>query len=342
MEDADKTNHSTRSPSPRDGAAAPLPKSQEAEIPAKIKEICERYGEDVIGMMLASGLNPRAQDLRAIYATDETIAHATAWHTERSRSRQRRERITFSLEIAVVLLILGEILLGLWQGHLQSRNFNEQQQVLTNLQTSSAATAKTLTSLQSATESMNAILQMQLDAAKKSAVQAERSANAGEASASTSSQALHVSERAYVNIISSLLKPPSAGEKLQYSVVLSNSGRTPALETIARLSGTVALSSMSVSEVHAMVTKAGLLLPSQSDSVGTLSPGPGAEQHTDSPITLTQPDFDQIIEGKALIYIFATASYKDIFGQPHHTEICAFYTPLSKSFATCHEFNKSD
>jgi len=43
------------------------------------------------------------------------VEHARAWLTERADSRERRERTTFSLEIVVVLLIGGEIVLGLWQ-----------------------------------------------------------------------------------------------------------------------------------------------------------------------------------------------------------------------------------
>src|SRR5260370_40640098 len=230
MEDADKTTNPSSSPSPRDAVATPPPKSLQAKIPPELKAICERYGEEVIGLTLASGHTPRASELRTIYATDESVEHARNWLTERSRSRLWRERITFSLEIVVVLLIGGEILLSLWEGHLRSQNFDKQQQVLTNLQNSSAATARTLTSLQSATESMKTTLQMQLDAARKSAAQAERSAKAGEASASTASQALHVSQRAYVHITASLLKPPAAGERVHPIVIVTNVGHTPALD----------------------------------------------------------------------------------------------------------------
>lgn len=132
-----------------------LRKARKANIPDELREICERYGEDVIGMVLASGHTPRAMDLQVIYHTDDTVESARVWLTQRSRSRLRRERFTLFLEIVVVALIGWEISLGYRQERLQSRNFKEQQQVLTNLENSSAATASTLGSLQNTTQIMN-------------------------------------------------------------------------------------------------------------------------------------------------------------------------------------------
>src|SRR5207248_10697410 len=111
----------------------------------------------------------------------------------------------------------------------QTKNFNEQQQILTTLQKSSQTTTDNLTSLHTAIESTNTILQMQLDALKKSGAETARTARAGEASASTASQALHVSERAYVHLTTSLAKPPTPGEQLQLTSFVINVGRTPAL-----------------------------------------------------------------------------------------------------------------
>ncbi len=340
MEDADKTTQPSSSPPPHDAAAAPSPKSPKAEIPRELRAICERYGEDVIGMTLASGHTPRANELRTIYATDETVEHARTWLTERSRSRRWRERITFSLEILVVLLIGWEIYLGYQQEQLQSRNFKEQQQVLTNLQNSSAATAKTLASLQSTTELMNTTQQMQLEALKKSEAQAKRSAEAAEANASTASQSLHVSERAYVHMTPYLAKPPTVGEKIQCLVVITNPGHSPAFDMVATSVFAPVPASFSVQDAY-NIAHAFPLEP-QKVSVTTLASGQSMEQHADGPLALTQPQVDEITEGKTLIYLFATASYKDVFNQPHHTEICGFFQPASKSFGNCHEHNKSD
>jgi hypothetical protein len=340
MQDAKKTTGTPTPPSPSEPAVVPVPESRRAEIPADIRAICERYGEDVIGLTLASGLNPRAKDLQAVYQTDETVAHATAWHTERGRSRQRRERITFSLEIVVVLLIGGEIFLSLWDGHLQARNFERQQQVLTNLQKSSAATAKTLTSLQSATESMNTILQMQLDAARKSEAQAERSAKAGEASASTASQALHVSERAYVHVGAGLTSPPKAGEKLGFQAYFENSGRTPALDAVTRVRSGIALPSETADHAHSRAF--GQSVPIPYTSKGSIPAGGNVQTSWQSAAPLSQAELDGLITHQMTFYVFADVTYKDEFNRPHQTNFCAFLDPTTNTLPRCSSLNDAN
>jgi hypothetical protein len=60
------------------------------------------------------------------------------------------------------------------------------------------------------------------------------------------------------------------------------------------------------------------------------------------PRPLTQAEFDELIQGKASLYIFGTVSYKDVFQQVHNTEICSIYDPALGFLADCHEHNKSD
>jgi hypothetical protein len=307
--------------------AWPLPfRRRQSNITDAERETFERYGETIIAMQV-----------RGSFVEDPE--HAGEWLKERATSRQRRESITFALEVVVVVLIGGEILLALWQEHLQSLNFNDQQQVLTNLQNSSAETAKTLTSVRSATESMNAILQLQLDALKKSAAETARTAKAGEASASTASQALHISERAYVHMTPYLRKPPSSGEKLQISVLVGNAGRTSALDLEVHCSATLVPSSTPFNEAF----QSALAVPSHTlASVTVLQSGQTTEAPADSPHELSQTDVEQLTGDKMSLYLFATATYKDVFQQAHHTEICVFYLPKSNTFMNCHDHNKSD
>jgi hypothetical protein len=96
----------------------PWPWLRNTNITDAEREIFEHYGETVISMQVRGSFVEDAE-------------HAREWLKERTRSRQRRETITFILEIAVVLLILGEILLALRQERLQSLNFKEQQQTQT-------------------------------------------------------------------------------------------------------------------------------------------------------------------------------------------------------------------
>src|SRR5947209_4694006 len=96
----------------------PWPWLRNTNITDAEREIFERYGEAVI-----------SSQVRGSFVED--VEHAREWLKERARSHQRRETITLTLEIAVALLILGEILLAIWQGHQQSVNFDQQQQTQT-------------------------------------------------------------------------------------------------------------------------------------------------------------------------------------------------------------------
>jgi len=305
----------------------PQRKARKTDIPAEERELFERYGETVISMQVSGSFV-------------QNVEHARDWLTERTRSRQRRETITFVLEIAVVLLILGEILLALWQEHLQSRNFNEQQQVLTNLQKSSEATAKTLTSLQSATESMNTILQMQLDAAKKSAAQAERSAKAGEASASTASQSLHVSERAYVHVDAGVTSIPKAGEKLGFQAYFENSGRTPALDVVTRTRSGIALPSETAEHARSRAFEATVPIPYTSK--GIIPAGGRVQTSWQSATPLSQAEMDGLTTHQMTFYVFTEVTYKDEFNRPHQTHFCAFLDPTTNTLLRCSSLNDAN
>lgn len=67
------------------------------------------------------------------------------------------------LEIVIIVLIGWEIYLGYQQGHQFSDAFTKVQSTLSGLQTSSAATANTLTALQSTTETMSGAIQKELE-----------------------------------------------------------------------------------------------------------------------------------------------------------------------------------
>jgi len=124
------------------------------------REVFERYGENLIAMQV-----------RGSFVEDAD--HAREWLKERARSHQRRETITFALEIVVVLLIGGEILLALWQEHLQSRNFDDQQKVLTNLQKTAGDQLSILESQKNALADSAAALKAQVEIASKQETRTE-------------------------------------------------------------------------------------------------------------------------------------------------------------------------
>jgi hypothetical protein len=55
------------------------------------RETCERYGENVVGSMLAGGFTPSSEDLQALYHDEQSRAHARDWLTERADYRERHD-----------------------------------------------------------------------------------------------------------------------------------------------------------------------------------------------------------------------------------------------------------
>jgi hypothetical protein len=86
-------------------------KIREADILGNERDTFERYGEAVIGSVLAGGLTPRAPELRAIYHTEQTMKPAIDWLTERGDSHEQREQRLESVEWAILVFVfLGVIL----------------------------------------------------------------------------------------------------------------------------------------------------------------------------------------------------------------------------------------
>jgi hypothetical protein len=73
----------------------------------------ERYGEQVIGSILAGGFNPAAAELYPVYSDPAVKLHARDWLTECRDSHEIRERRLEILEWAIVLLIVAEIIVAL-------------------------------------------------------------------------------------------------------------------------------------------------------------------------------------------------------------------------------------
>ncbi|MFZ0885036.1 MAG: hypothetical protein WAN14_16665 [Candidatus Acidiferrales bacterium] len=103
------------------------------------------------------------------YMTELDRRETRRAEADRDRIEKARWKIDFVLESLIVILILVEIGLSIWDHGQYAKNaaaelsaFGEMQGVLSNLQKSSDATAKTLTALQSTTESMNAAIQKEL------------------------------------------------------------------------------------------------------------------------------------------------------------------------------------
>ena len=83
---------------------------KKARIQTEHRDIFERYGENVIAMMLVSGLNPGTGELYKVYNDDSAKASARDWLTERSTFHERREDRLETLEVLILIFVFAELL----------------------------------------------------------------------------------------------------------------------------------------------------------------------------------------------------------------------------------------
>ncbi len=81
-------------------------KVRKANIPKDDRDIFERFGETVVGMILAGGYTPRAMELQAIYRDGIKQGYARDWLTERGDWRERREDRLETAEWAVLIFVI--------------------------------------------------------------------------------------------------------------------------------------------------------------------------------------------------------------------------------------------
>ncbi len=86
---------------------------RKAKIDNSERDIFERYGENVLGNTLASGLNPISEELNGIFTNKTRREHVVAWLTERGDKQANREFRLEMIEWAIVVLIAVEIALTL-------------------------------------------------------------------------------------------------------------------------------------------------------------------------------------------------------------------------------------
>ena len=299
-------------------------------VPEEVRDVCDRYGEQVISNLLASGFAPSTEDLRSVFLNEMRRNDARDWLTEASDVREFKERWVSGrdlvLEIVVIALIGWEIALSIRADTNQATNFSAQQNVLTDMQKSTKDTADQLALLKSTTEEMNRGV--------------ERNAEAAEASSKTAAKSLVVSERAYLTI-TSVSTEPKAGEKLRVTNSLVNSGKTPAIEVKAKAWIATTGKEMAVEDAYKRVV-AGVALDDKMSSNQILGPTQTSQQIVESAMPLSNEDFTAINNGSLVWYVFVELRYDDTFG-PHHTALaCNRYYPERKTLVLCSTLNKAD
>jgi len=81
-------------------------KVRKANIPDSHRDIFERYGEHVIGSILAGGFSPGAEELVDVYRPSEIQKDARDWLTEQRDLHERREQRLEIAEWAILIFVV--------------------------------------------------------------------------------------------------------------------------------------------------------------------------------------------------------------------------------------------
>lgn len=84
-----------------------------ANISREDRDLFERFGEAVVGTVVAGGFNPRHEELQKVYTDPTVLANAAAWLTERGDLREQREQRLETVEWAVLVLTVLATLVAL-------------------------------------------------------------------------------------------------------------------------------------------------------------------------------------------------------------------------------------
>lgn len=185
-----------------------------------------------------------------------------------------------------------------------------------------------------------AALQLQLDAARKSESQAERSAKAAEASASVATLSLHISERAYVDANVILTSTPKVGEKLGFQAYFSNTGRTPASEVVTENRSGLDLASDTVEHAHSIAFDPRVAMPYTSKSI--IPAGGKLQSSWQTLAPFSQAEIDGLTNHRTTLYVFADVTYKDEFNRTHETNYCGFFDTATNTILRCGSLNDAN
>lgn len=84
-------------------------------VPANVREICERLGSDLIAHVVAAGdYGPRYEALRPLSVDLRNHEHVLAWLTEQYDRAERKENWSLIMEIAITLFVLAELLFAVY------------------------------------------------------------------------------------------------------------------------------------------------------------------------------------------------------------------------------------
>jgi hypothetical protein len=82
---------------------------RKAKIPKNERDILERFGPSVIGTVLAAGFSSSVPELTSLYTDPDRKRNAALWLTEQYDREERRETWSITMEAAITLFVLAEL-----------------------------------------------------------------------------------------------------------------------------------------------------------------------------------------------------------------------------------------
>jgi hypothetical protein len=182
-------------------------------------------------------------------------------------------------------------------------------------------------------------------AAQKGAAASEDQAKAARLATQATVDAFRLDQRAWVGPIEMGINDPPirTGSRLVATVVLTNSGKTPALHLYA-------LTSIYVFSKDVVLTPRYKVDKTDQPSYSVLQPGM-KELITTLPVetvsgsgagVLSSGDFEDIQSGKYIVYVYGKITYRDVFQREHTTKFCGFLNRNMTTLRACKTYNEAD
>jgi hypothetical protein len=153
-----------------------------------------------------------------------------------------------------------------------------------------------------------------------------------------------IDQRAWVGVDGVACYRFEKGKPFPVSVVIKNTGKTPALKCIVKPYMDYDAPDLNIEtfiKSDDFVTKSKIV----ANDLGNDAMFPNTDRHTiPMQLPLIPTDFmvNNIMKNIDCIYVFGNITYDDIFGAIHSTTFCYVYDPTSASFKVYHQYNSAN
>jgi hypothetical protein len=151
--------------------------------------------------------------------------------------------------------------------------------------------------------------------------------------------ASHFDQRAWLSAGDNTYTIAESGP-IDNTVIVSNTGKSPAMEIFCRINGTVKLRGNILSDSDIAYPSA---LPTLNQ--GTIFPNQRFPLKAGAILMESEKQriwFGNIQSGEWIQYFFGEVRYKDIFGREHWTHFCSQFVPATKGGTPCPIYNDTD